>query len=94
MQLLSDWNREDRNLTNQFFSTPTGARFLETLRINAPKCIGSDLEQRALTGTEMQTWMNCINAMATLLVVDPDDAAGVDRLEQWNPNEFSSRVKT
>lgn len=90
MQLVAGWNREDRHNTAQFFSTPTGARILEILRINAPKVIGKTIEERALTGTSRQTWENCINAMAQLTFVDPDNSEMVEKLEQFNPNEFSS----
>lgn len=93
MELVATWTREDRHNIGQFFQTPTGARALEILRINAPRVVGDNIEKRALTGTERQTWENCINALAILTTIDPDDRSSVDKLEQFDPNAFSSQVK-
>jgi hypothetical protein len=90
MQLVAGWNREDRHNVAQFFATPSGARLIETLRINAPKVVGKTIEERAMTGTARQTWEDEIQAIAVIIGTDPDDASNMERLEQFDPNAFSS----
>lgn len=94
MELVATWTRDDRHNAYLFFSSPSGAKFLETLRINSPRVVGDHIEKRALTGTEKQTWENCLNAMAMLMTIDPEDRTSIDKLEQFDPNAFSSQVKT
>jgi acetylornithine deacetylase/succinyl-diaminopimelate desuccinylase-like protein len=90
MQLVAGWNREDRHNLDQFFRTPSGARLIETLRINAPKVTGKTVEERAMTGTARQTWEDAVNAIAVLIGTDPDDKGSMENLQQFDPNAFSS----
>jgi hypothetical protein len=90
MQLVASWTRDDRANLAQFFSSPTGAKYLEILRINKPKVVGKTIDERAMTGTASQTWEDCINASAVIIGTDPEDRSSVEKLEQFDVNAFSS----
>lgn len=60
---MTEWN--DNN-AHKLADTVNGLRLIEILRKRAPKCKGDTIEARAVSGSEMQGFMNCIEEIEKL----------------------------
>jgi hypothetical protein len=90
LRIVQDWKVEDRHVAAQFFGTPTGARFLESLRISRPALGGSTRDESASAGERAGGYEECFNNMAKIVGYDPTTQQG-DALEFFDPNAVSNR---